>query len=98
MFTPSIITVPPSRERLPHIMEMVVLLPAPFTPKKANSSPRFTLNERSFTAFISPNDLLSPSITIISSLLSSIYNIDYTPPREIVKRIKFFLIDKFLAI
>ncbi|MEJ0037137.1 MAG: hypothetical protein WDO68_13845 [Gammaproteobacteria bacterium] len=36
---------------------MVVVLPAPFGPRKANSSPGFTSNEMSFTAWKSPNFL-----------------------------------------
>ena len=57
-----------SLSRLVAVMEMVVDLPAPFTPKNAKSSPFFTLNERSFTAFTAPNDLRRFLISIISSI------------------------------
>lgn len=43
---PKIVTLPPSRRSCPEIMEMVVDLPAPLTPRKAKSSPRQTRNEK----------------------------------------------------
>ena len=49
-------------------MEIVVDFPAPFTPRKAKSSPRLTLNERSLTALTSPKDLLRCSISIMRSI------------------------------
>jgi hypothetical protein len=42
-------------------MLMVVVLPAPFGPRKPNSSPCRTLNEMPATASTSPNLLLKPS-------------------------------------
>ena len=49
-FIPSIITSPPSFERVPHIMDIVVDFPAPFTPRNANNSPSFTTSDKSSTA------------------------------------------------
>lgn len=50
-------------------MEIVVLLPAPLTPKNANSSPFFTLKLKSLTALTSPKLLFRCSIFIISNVI-----------------------------
>src|SRR3989337_74211 len=44
----------------PSIMPTVVLLPAPFGPRKPNTSPRCNSRFRFFTASIWPNLLVSP--------------------------------------
>ena len=44
---------------------MVVVLPAPFGPRKPVTVPGSTLNDRSLTAILSPYRLLSPRTSII---------------------------------
>ena len=43
---------------IPHSIRMVVVLPLPFGPRKAKTSPRFTWKETSSTAVNSPNRLV----------------------------------------
>ena len=50
----SIVTVPALGTRIPIIMRMVVVLPAPFGPRNPNTSPRSTENSRSRTAVKPP--------------------------------------------
>src|SRR5215468_10272433 len=49
----------------PVTMRMVVDLPAPFGPRKPNTSPRSTVNETSFTASLVPNALVRFSTLIM---------------------------------
>jgi hypothetical protein len=44
---------------------MVVVLPAPFGPRKPVTLPGITSNDRSLTAVTSPYRLVSPRISII---------------------------------
>ena len=49
---------------------MVVVLPAPFGPRKPVIFPGSTLNDRLLTAIFSPYRLLSPRTSIITPVLS----------------------------
>src|ERR1700722_12727197 len=49
---------------------MVVVLPAPFGPRKPVTFPGVTLNDRSLTAIFSPYLLLSPRTSIIANVPS----------------------------
>src|SRR5271166_6478512 len=49
---------------------MVVVLPAPFGPRKPVTLPGATLNDRLLTAILSPYRLLSPRTSIIANVLS----------------------------
>ena len=52
--TPSVSTRPPLRWRNPSRISTVVVLPAPFGPSSANTSPLFTSKLTSRTATVSP--------------------------------------------
>src|SRR5215472_5039678 len=57
---PSTVTSPPSRRRYPSRISTVVVLPAPFGPSSANTSPWLMSRSTPSTATVSPYDLRSP--------------------------------------
>src|SRR2546423_26967 len=56
----------------PQSIRMVVVLPAPFAPRKPKTVPGAILRERSCTASVSPNDLLRRSRRMAGSLMDRI--------------------------
>src|SRR5258705_13503711 len=54
----------------PRITRMVVVLPAPFGPRKPVTMPGSTEQVRSSTARIRPNTLVRPANSIIDSMIS----------------------------
>lgn len=60
---------PPSLDNWPQMMLIVVDLPAPLTPRKANNSPLSTLKLRLRTALILPKLLLRLLIWMIGGML-----------------------------
>ena len=62
--TPATRTLPASFFKRVQIMFIVVLLPAPLSPRNAKRLPLFTKKEMSSTAFMSPKLFLSPVISI----------------------------------
>ena len=66
---PQMRTLPASFCRMEHKMLMVVLLPAPFTPKNENRLPRSTRNEMPCTARTFPYALYRPSTCTMSSCM-----------------------------
>ena len=56
----------------PASMRIVVDLPAPFGPRKPNTSPRATLNETLSTAVKPPKRLVSPAISISAGWPSTV--------------------------
>src|SRR6185503_21058981 len=61
---PSTSIVPPLGWIRPSAIRIVVVLPAPFGPRKPNSSPRSTVRSRPSTAASSPYRLLRPTALI----------------------------------
>src|SRR5262249_22946374 len=57
---PSTVTSPPSRRRYPSRISTVVVLPAPFGPSSANTSPWLMSRSTPSTAIVSPYDLRRP--------------------------------------
>jgi hypothetical protein len=65
-------------------MRMVVVFPAPFGPRKAKTSPRWTVNETSSTAVKSPNFLTTFSTRMIGCpLVVSIALPDWLEARKL---------------
>src|SRR6059058_4284951 len=62
-------TVPVVGKSSPQSILMVVVLPAPFGPRKANSSPFGTARVNSWTATFGPYRLVTLAISITGSLL-----------------------------
>ena len=65
--SPSTCTSPPVRWRYPSRISTVVVFPAPFGPKKATISPRWTSRSMPRTASIAPYDMRSPRTLIAAS-------------------------------
>ena len=66
MYRPSTIALPEVEERYPVIIFIVVVLPAPFGPRKPTTSPSATSKLMSFMAYLSPYFFVRCSILIIS--------------------------------
>src|SRR5688572_6395136 len=62
---------PPDGCSTPTIMRIVVVLPAPFGPRKPNSSPRLTCRSSGCTAVNLPYRLVTPSSFIIPARIHS---------------------------
>src|SRR5258708_11648768 len=69
MSMPAIETVPPDGFRIPAIILNVVVLPAPFGPRKPNSSPRGTERSMLLTAVKLPYRFVRPRSSIMSLAL-----------------------------
>ena len=63
---PSIRALPSAGRRTPASNRIVVVLPAPFRPRNAHSSPRPTPNDNRSTTVRRPNRIVSPSASIIA--------------------------------
>src|SRR6266851_5512822 len=70
---PSRLTSPPSLRSRPSRMRMVVVLPAPFGPRKACTSPTPTSRSSPSSARTLPYRLVSPAARIATSLMPPLY-------------------------
>ena len=71
---PQISTWPSVGAKLPVSIRMVVDLPAPFGPKKPNTSPFDNSNETLLTALFGPNNLVNPNAFNVVAIISFNFN------------------------